>query len=100
MFQQLSNSQQRFLRGLSHGLKPVILIGNKGLSEAVLAELDLALEHHELVKVKIAAEDRDARDEMVAEMLLKSRANLVQRIGNIATLFRRSRERPQIQLPR
>lgn len=100
MFQQLSNSQQRFLRGLSHGLKPVILIGNRGLSEAVLAELDLALEHHELVKVKIAAEDRDARDEMVAEMLLKSRANLVQRIGNIATLFRRSRERPQIQLPR
>lgn len=100
MFQQLSNSQQRHLRGLSHGLKPVIMVGGKGLTEAVLAELDLALEHHELVKVKIAAEDREARDEIVAELVVRSRANLVQRIGNIATLFRRSKERPQISLPR
>ncbi|WP_395790696.1 ribosome assembly RNA-binding protein YhbY [Aquimonas sp.] len=100
MFQQLSNTQQRFLRGLAHALKPVILIGGKGLTDAVLAELDLALEHHELVKVKVSAEDRDARDEMVAEMVTKSRANLVQRIGNIATLYRRSRDRQQITLPR
>jgi RNA-binding protein len=100
MFQQLSNSQQRFLRGLAHGIKPVIMIGGKGLSASVLAELDIALEHHELVKVKISAEDREARDEMVAEMVLKGRAVLVQRIGNVATLFRRSRERPQISLPR
>lgn len=100
MFQKLSNSQQRFLRGLSHGLKPVVMIGGKGLTEGVLAELDLALEHHELVKVKISAEDRDARDELVAELQLRTTAQLVQRIGNIATLFRRSRERPQITLPR
>lgn len=100
MFQQLSNTQQRFLRGLAHALKPVILIGGKGLTDAVIAELDLALEHHELVKVKVSAEDRDARDEMVAEMVAKSRANLVQRIGNIATLYRRSRDRQQITLPR
>jgi RNA-binding protein len=100
MFQQLSNTQQRFLRGLAHALKPVILIGGKGLTDAVIAELDLALEHHELVKVKVSAEDRDARDEMVAEMVAKSRAHLVQRIGNIATLYRRSRDRQQITLPR
>jgi RNA-binding protein len=100
MFQKLSNSQQRFLRGLSHGLKPVVMIGGKGLTEGVLAELDLALEHHELVKVKISAEDRDARDELVAELQMRTTAQLVQRIGNIATLFRRSRERPQITLPR
>jgi RNA-binding protein len=100
MFQQLSNSQQRYLRGLSHGLKPVVLIGGKGLTEAVQAELDLALEHHELLKVKIAADSREARDEIVAELVVKSRSNLVQRIGNVATLFRRSKERPQISLPR
>jgi RNA-binding protein len=100
MFQQLSNSQQRYLRGLSHGLKPVIMIGGKGLTEAVQAELDLALDHHELLKVKIAADSREARDEIVAELVLRSRSNLVQRIGNIATLFRRSKERPQISLPR
>lgn len=100
MFQQLSNSQQRYLRGLSHGLKPVIMIGGKGLTEAVQAELDLALDHHELLKVKIAADSREARDEIVAELVLRSRSNLVQRIGNIATLFRRSKELPQISLPR
>jgi RNA-binding protein len=100
MFQKLSNTQQRYLRGLAHALKPVVLIGSKGLSASVLTEIDLALEHHELVKVKISADDREARDEVVAEMVLKSHATLVQRIGNIATLFRRSRERPQLTLPR
>ncbi|MCG6117391.1 MAG: ribosome assembly RNA-binding protein YhbY [Aquimonas sp.] len=100
MFQQLSNSQQRFLRGLSHGLKPLVMVGGKGLTEGVLAELDLALEHHELVKVKVTAEDRGSRDELVAELQSRSGAQLVQRIGHIATLFRRSRERPQITLPR
>jgi RNA-binding protein len=100
MFQQLNNAQQKFLRGLSHGLKPVVMVGGKGLTEGVLAELDVALEHHELVKVKISADDRERRDELVAELQVRSGAQLVQRIGNIATLFRRSRERPQIVLPR
>ena len=100
MFQQLSNTQQRYLRGLAHAIKPVVLIGGKGLSPSVLAEIDLALEHHELVKVKVSADNREARDEMVAEFVLKTRSTLVQRIGNIATLYRRSRERPQLTLPR
>jgi RNA-binding protein len=96
----LRNAQQRYLRGLAHALKPVVQIGGKGLSDSVLAELDIALEHHELIKVKVSAEDRDARDEMVAEMVMRSRANLIQRIGNVATLYRRSQDNPRIVLPR
>jgi len=96
----LSASQKRYLRGLAHDLKPVILMGAKGLGESLLAELDLALEHHELVKVKLAADDRDARDALVAELAERSRSALIQRIGNVAVLYRASADKPQIALPR
>lgn len=96
----LTSNQKRYLRGLAHPLKPVILVGAKGVTEALLAELDLALDHHELVKVRIAAEDRDARDAGIAILLERSGAQLVQRVGNIACLFRRNPEAPQVPLPR
>lgn len=57
----LSNAQNRFLRGQAHGLKAMLQIGAKGLTDAVVAEIENALEHHELIKVKVSAEDRDAR---------------------------------------
>ncbi len=96
----LSANQKRYLRGIAHPLKPVILMGAKGLTESLLAELDLALEQHELVKVRISAEDRDARDAVVATLAERSGAHLVQRIGNVASLYRRNAEAPQIPLPR
>jgi RNA-binding protein len=96
----LTNSQRRHLKSLAHPLKPIIQIGGKGLTDAVVAELDIALEHHELVKVKIAAEDREARDAIVEALAGRSDAALVQRVGNIATLYRRASEKPQILLPR
>ena len=60
----------------------------------------LVLEHHELVKVRIAADDRDSRDAAVADLVERSGAQLVQRIGNVACLFRRNPEASQIALPR
>lgn len=96
----LSANQKRYLRGLAHPIKPVILMGAKGLTESLLAELDLALEHHELVKVRITADDREARDATVAELAQRSGAHLVQRIGNVASLYRRNADSPQIPLPR
>jgi RNA-binding protein len=65
---KLSNSQLRFLRGLAHALKPVVLVGNKGVTAPLVAELDGALAHHELVKVRIDAADREARDAIVGEL--------------------------------
>lgn len=96
----LSTTQKRYLRGLAHPLKPVILVGAKGVSDALVAELDGALEHHELLKVKFAAEDRETRDAWVAELTERAGAALVQRIGNTAVLYRRSKDKPQITLPR
>ncbi len=96
----LSATQKRYLRSLAHPLKPVILMGGKGMTESLLAELDLALEHHELVKVRLAADDREARDTLVAALTERASAQLVQRIGNIACLYRRRADAPMISLPR
>lgn len=96
----LATAQTRYLRSLAHSLKPVILVGAKGVTPALLAELELALEHHELIKIRLAAPDRDERDAWVAAIVDASRAALVQRVGNIATLFRARRKDPGIILPR
>jgi len=100
MAQQLSNAQTRYLRGLAHSLKPVIMVGAKGVSDNLLAELDGALTHHELVKVKFAVGDREERDAVVSQLVAASKASLVQRIGNVACLYRRHPKKPQIVLPR
>jgi RNA-binding protein YhbY len=52
------SSQKRYLRGLAHSLKPVIMVGNKGVSDALFAEFSIALDNHELIKVKLAGDDR------------------------------------------
>ena len=96
----LTSSQSRFLRGQAHDLRALLQIGSKGLTPAFLAELDAVLEQHELVKVKIGAEDRKARDAMIGEIVEKSGAALVQRIGHVAVLYRQSKDHRQIVLPR
>ncbi|MFT4196865.1 MAG: ribosome assembly RNA-binding protein YhbY [Pseudoxanthomonas sp.] len=96
----LTAAQTRFLRGQAHGLKALLQVGGKGLTDAFVAELDLALEHHELVKVKVAAEDRQARDALIGQIGERSGAALVQRIGHVAVLYRPSRDHRQIVLPR
>ena len=97
---KLAASQKRYLRSLAHAIKPVILVGAKGVTPALLAELGNALEHHELVKVKVAAEDRDERDAWIASIAGGADAALIQRVGNVATLFRPRRKDPGIVLPR
>jgi RNA-binding protein len=96
----LTSSQSRFLRGQAHDLKALLQIGAKGLTPAFLAELDAVLEQHELVKVKIGAEDRETRDAMIGEIVDKSGAALVQRIGHVEVLYRPSKDHRQIVLPR
>lgn len=96
----LTSSQTRFLRGQAHDLKALLQIGGKGVTPAFIAELDGVLEHHELIKVKVSGEDRDARDAIIAELVEQTGAALVQRIGHTAVLYRPSKERRQIVLPR
>jgi len=96
----LSDSQRRHLRGLAHHLKPVVMVGQDGLKESVLAEVDAALTAHELIKVKVAAADREERASLIAEIVATSGSELVQAIGHMAALFRRNLKKPRIALPR
>jgi RNA-binding protein len=96
----LTNAQMRFLRGQAHGLKAQLQIGAKGVSDALVAEVDGALEHHELIKIRVASDDRDAREAMIGELAERSGAALVQKIGKIAVLYRPSKDKRQIVLPR
>ncbi len=86
----LNNAKKRQLKSLAHHLNPIVIVGNQGLTEAVVAELDLALSRHELVKVRVNAADRDERRAIIAQMEQQSRAELVQHIGHVAVLFRTS----------
>ena len=95
----LSPSQKRYLRGLAHSLKPVILTGNKGVTPAVIKEFSNALDQHELVKVKFG-DDRDERKAHIAELGEGAKAELVQSIGRVACFYRRNEEQPKLALPR
>ncbi|WP_284176053.1 ribosome assembly RNA-binding protein YhbY [Xanthomonas citri] len=96
----LTSAQNRFLRGQAHDLKALLQTGGKGVTPAFLAELEEVLERHELVKVKVASEDRETRDAMIVELVEQTGSALVQRIGHVAILYRPSKEKRQIVLPR
>jgi RNA-binding protein len=84
----LTEKLKRELRGRGHPLKPVVSIGSAGLSKAVLREIDLSLEHHELMKVKITGADRQTRRDIIDQVCSACDAELVQAIGHIALLYR------------
>ena len=96
----LSKNQIKFLRGMCHDLKPVVMLGQKGLTEAVLNELDLALDHHELVKIKLSMEDRDVRKQAIADICLRCQAEEVQSIGKTLSIYRKKLEKSGITLPK
>ena len=95
----LTNKQNKYLRGLSHDLKPVVMIGNSGVTEGVLNELEARLAHHELIKVRISGVDRDERRQMAENLCKESNSELVNAIGHIAVLYRQAKE-PVIKLPK
>lgn len=94
----ISEVQKRHLRALGHHLKPVVWIGQHGLGANVLAEIDSALDAHELVKLKIAA-DRDERAVVAQQICRQTGAEPVHAIGHMLVLFRRNTKRPKIALP-
>ncbi|OOE57284.1 RNA-binding protein [Salinivibrio sp. ML323] len=96
---KLSTKQKQYLKGLAHPLKPVVLMGANGLTEAVVAEIELALDHHELIKVKVASEDRETKNLIVEAILRETGAEKVQVIGKTLVIYRQSEDR-KIELPR
>ena len=99
---KLGAPQKKHLRGLGHQLKPLLMIGDAGLSDSVLAEYESTLAHHELIKVSVRVENRASRDEIIARLCNNHASTLVQRIGNVALLYRANPKKPatkRIRLP-
>ena len=95
---ELSARQRTYLRGLAHARKPVVSTGQRGLTPAVMNEIEQALGHHELVKIKLVAPDREARQAMTEEICRQTGCAWVQSIGHIAVLYRPAAA-PVIALP-
>ncbi|MBS0612368.1 MAG: ribosome assembly RNA-binding protein YhbY [Proteobacteria bacterium] len=95
----LSEKQRKYLRRLAHPLHPIVMLGNAGLTEAVVKEADRALRDHELIKVSARMGARAARDAALDSITRQTGSQLVQRIGHVGVLYRRSDTLAKIILP-
>jgi RNA-binding protein len=96
---KLTPAQRQYLKGLAHPLSPVVIIGEKGLTESVKAEIDRALNAHELIKIKAGSNEKDTRSRWLEEICQLLDAAAVQHIGKILVVYRAA-EKPAIALPR
>ncbi|HIF18729.1 MAG TPA: ribosome assembly RNA-binding protein YhbY [Cycloclasticus sp.] len=89
----LSNQQKKKLKSHAHDLKPVVRVGQSGLTDTVLDEIELAIEHHELIKVKVSAANRDDKKTMIQKIADQSRSEIVQTIGFTAVFYRENTDK-------
>lgn len=95
----LNKKQIQHLKGVAHSLKPIVLLGNNGLTEAVVAEIDYALNHHELIKVKIPTDDKETKALIVEAICRETKSTQVQVIGKTLVIYRESAEK-KIRIPK
>jgi len=93
---ELNNKQVKQLRALGHSMSPVVTIGQHGMKDSIHEEIGGALTFHQLIKLKINLGDRDERDALISEIAEHHACQLVQRIGNVALLYRRNTEKPSV----
>lgn len=96
--QSLTTVQRQYLKGLAHNRQPVVMIGNHGLTPAVLKEIELALNAHELIKIKASSDELDTRRDWMAEICATTNAASVQQIGKVLVIYRAA-DKPTIVLP-
>jgi RNA-binding protein len=92
----LTAAERRALRARAHHLHPVVMIGEAGLTPAVLNEIDLALKSHELIKIRVLGTDRNLRDSLIGEIGTALGASPVQHVGKILVVFRPRPEAPAL----
>jgi len=95
----LNKKQIQHLKGLAHSLKPVVMLGANGLTEAVVAEIDYALNHHELIKIKIPTDDRETKALIVEAICRETKSQKIQVIGKTLIIYRQSEEK-KIHIPK
>ena len=88
----LTSAQRKDLKGRAHKLEPVVLVGAKGLTDDVVAEIERALKAHELIKVRAPGLERDARDEALRAICARTGAEAVQQVGKVFVLYRKRDE--------
>jgi len=95
----MTGKDRRYLRGLAHQMSPVVIVGQHGLSDAVVRQVDTALVDHELIKVRLGGECPVDRDEAAAALTTRTGADLAGAIGRVLILYRPHPEHPRIVLP-
>jgi RNA-binding protein len=95
----LSEKQKKHLRRLAHPMSPIVMLGNAGLTDGVVNELDRALTDHELVKVSARIGERSARNAALDDLAARTASALVQRVGNVGVFYRQRKELAKILLP-
>ena len=97
---KLTNNQKKHLRSLAHNLKPIVMIGQHGLSDSVIAEIESTMLKHELIKIKLRISNRDEKQGIINKIIKFSEAELVQVIGGVIVIYRPFEDNPDIILPR
>ena len=95
----LTTVQRQYLKGLAHIRQPVVMIGNHGLTPAVLKEIELALNAHELIKIKASSDELETRRAWMTEICATTGAASVQQIGKVLVIYRAA-SKPAIVLPK
>src|SRR5580692_8347525 len=95
----LSEKQKKHLRRLAHPLSPLVMLGQAGLTDGVVNELERALTDHELVKVAARVGERGARDAALAALAVRTMSEIVQRVGHVGVFYRPRKPLPRILIP-
>ncbi len=95
----LSKNAQKFLRGIAHDTKPVVTVADKGLTENIMLELEVCLDQHELIKVKLRT-DRDTRQQHTETIINETGAFKIQAVGQTLTIYRANPKKPVYELPK
>jgi RNA-binding protein len=92
----LTEAEKKHLKGKAHHLKPVVMIGQHGMKDTVMDEINKALTFHQMIKIKISGGDKTYRHELVDTISSEADALPIQQIGNVAVLYKRNRKKPSL----
>ena len=95
---KLTGKQKNYLRGIAHSKHPIVTIGGKGLTDAVMNEVNIALDQHELIKIKLPGNNKAEKVALLAQITTQSNSEPVQLIGRVGVIYRPAEE-PKLALP-
>lgn len=96
----LTAKQKHYLKGLAHGLEPVVQVGSKGISDGLVEQIRDQLEAHELIKVRFNTESASEPADSAEELATRTKSQLIQKMGRMLVFYRRHDEKPKIELPK